>query len=106
MCGRTRAVLLFAGMTGAAGTTCPWAATGRTACEPASVTIVALTATTIHNVTAAMAVAPPGLALILLQLRKPRIRRRPVDSSVPVGCARRRSGRRVLSPAGVSDRLP
>ena len=63
VCGRTRAVLLPAGMTGSAGVTCPWVATGRTACVLASVTIVALIAATTHTVTAAMAVARPGLAL-------------------------------------------
>jgi len=62
-------------------------ATGRTACALASVTIVALIAATTHTVTAAIAVARPGLALILLQLRKPRIRRRPVGSGVPAGRA-------------------
>jgi len=60
-----------------------WAARARTACMPVTVISVALTAATIHIVTAATAVAPPGLARILLHPGNVLARWKPVSPSSP-----------------------
>ena len=111
--GLTGATLPADGMIGSPDARWPWAASALTPCSPVTVTIVALTAATIHTATAAAAVALPGLARILLQLSRPRIRRRPRgpsaaasraslprDAAVALAVARSSIGSR--SPAGSS----
>jgi len=104
--GLAGAVLLAAEMVGLAGAVCPGAARARAACTPVSVTMVALIAATIHTVTAATAVAPPGLARILLQLRSSRVRRSPAGRGGAVG--RPRDVAAVLSSAcpSIGSRKP
>jgi hypothetical protein len=58
------AVMMATGLVEAGVAGCVWAA--RTVCVPVTVISVALMAATTHTVTAAAAVAAPGLALILL----------------------------------------
>jgi hypothetical protein len=74
---------VLAGADAGAGALWVWAARARAACAPVMVIMVALIAATIHRVTAATAVAAPGLARILLHPRNVPARRKPVTSRVP-----------------------
>ena len=83
--GLADAPLVAAGVTvGAAAVLCVWAR-ARTPCTPESVISVALIAATIHTVTAATAVAVPGLARILLHERNDLARWDPIAPGSTAG---------------------